>query len=185
MKLTNEQLNKELNRLNSLANKRIKRLKKQGIKSPALRNMPDKFTNKGKTRAEKLKDYHRVSKFVNAETSTLRGVKKTYDNILHNTGLEDVILEKTSIDTHSMGTSQVIDLTNEFFSLTSMVDDYLQSQGDFLSYDKVWDYVKNEMKLNTTDDIDLDGMDRDEILHNIIRKIHDDYIKHTHSSTLL
>lgn len=185
MKLTNEQLNKELNRLNSLANKRIKRLKKQGIKSPALKNMPDKFTNKGKTRAEKLKDYHRVSKFVNSETSTLRGVKKTYDNILHNTGLEDVILEKTSIDTHSMGTSQVIDLTNEFFSLTSMVDDYLQSQGDFLSYDKVWDYVKNEMKLNTTDDIDLDGMDRDEILHNIIRKIHDDYLKHTHSSTLL
>ena len=185
MKLTNEQLNKELNRLNSLANKRIKRLKKQGIKSPALKNMPDKFTNKGKTRAEKLKDFHRVSKFVNSETSTLRGVKKTYDNILHNTGLEDVILEKTSIDTHSMGTSQVIDLTNEFFSLTSMVDDYLQSQGDFLSYDKVWDYVKNEMKLNTTDDIDLDGMDRDEILHNIIRKIHDDYLKHTHSSTLL
>lgn len=185
MKLTNEELNKELNRLNSLANKRIKRLKKQGIKSPALRNMPDKFTNKGKTRAEKLKDYHRVSKFVNSETSTLRGVKKTYDNILHNTGLEDVILEKTSIDTHSMGTSQVIDLTNEFFSLTSMVDDYLQSQGDFLSYDKVWDYVKNEMKLNSTDDIDLDGMDRDEILHNIIRKIHDDYLKHTHSSTLL
>lgn len=185
MKLTNEELNKELNRLNSLANKRIKRLKKQGIKSPALKNMPDKFTNKGKTRAEKLKDFHRVSKFVNSETSTLRGVKKTYDNILHNTGLEDVILEKTSIDTHSMGTSQVIDLTNEFFSLTSMVDDYLQSQGDFLSYDKVWDYVKNEMKLNTTDDIDLDGMDRDEILHNIIRKIHDDYLKNTHSSTLL
>ena len=77
MKLTNKELNEELNRLNSLANKRLKRLKKQGIKSPALKNVPDKFTNKGKTRAEKLKDYHRVSKFVNAETSTLRGVKKT------------------------------------------------------------------------------------------------------------
>ena len=90
MKLTNKELNEELNRLNSLANKRLKRLKKQGIKSPALKNVPDKFTNKGKTRAEKLKDYHRVSKFVNAETSTLRGVKKTYDKILHNTGLDEV-----------------------------------------------------------------------------------------------
>ena len=66
-----------------------------------------------------------------------------------------------------------------------MVDDYLQSQGDFLSYDKVWDYVKQEMKLNASEDIDLNGMDRDEILHNIIRKIHDDYLKHTHTSTLL
>lgn len=185
MKLTNKELNKELNRLNSLANKRIKRLKKEGIKSPALKNMPEKFTNKGKTRAEKLKDYHRVSKFVNYETSTVRGVKKTYDKILHNTGLEDVILEKTSIDEKSMGTSQVIDLTEEFFSLTSMVDDYLESKGDFLSYDKVWDYVKTEMKLQASEDIDLNGMNRDEILGNIIRKIHDDYLKHTHTSTLL
>ena len=185
MKLTNEELNKELNRLNSLANKRIKRLKKQGIKSPALKNMPDKFTNTGKTRAEKLKDYHRVSKFINYETSTVRGVKKTYGKILHNTGLEDVILEKTSIDEKSIGTSQIIDLTEEFFDLVSMVDDYLQSKGDFLSYDKVWDYVKQEMKLNSSEDIDLGDMDRDDILHDIITKIHDDYLKHTHTSTLL
>lgn len=183
--MTNKELNKELNRLNSLANKRLKRLKNKGIKSPALRNMPDKFTNKGKTRAEKLKDFHRVSKFVNSETSTLKGVKKTYDKILNNTGLNDVILEKTSIDAKTVGTSQVIDLTNEFFSLASMVTDYLESKGDFLSYDKVWDYVKTEMKLNSSDDIDLGDMDRDEMLHNIIRKIHDDYLKHTHTSTLL
>lgn len=185
MKMTNKELNKELNRLNSLANKRLKRLKNKGIKSPALRNMPDKFTNKGKTRAEKLKDFHRVSKFVNSETSTLKGVKETYKKILNNTGLDDVILEKTSIDAKTVGTSQVIDLTNEFFSLASMVTDYLESKGDFLSYDKVWDYVKTEMKLNSSDDIDLNGMNRDEILHNIIRKIHDDYLKNTHSSTLL
>ena len=66
-----------------------------------------------------------------------------------------------------------------------MVQDYLESKGDFLSYDKVWDYVKQEMKLNTSDDIDLDGIDRDEMLHNITVKIHKDYLKHTHSSTLL
>lgn len=185
MKMTNKELNKELNRLNSLANKRIKRLKNKGVKSPALRNTPDKFTNKGKTRAEKLRDFHKVSKFVNSETSTLRGVKKTYKNILNNTGLSDIILEKTNIDVETVDTSQIIDLTNEFFSLTSMVEDYLKSKGDFLDYDKVWDYVKEEMKLNSTDEIDLDGMNRDEILHNIIRKIHDDYIKHTHTSTLL
>lgn len=185
MKMTNKELNKELNRLNSLANKRIKRLKEKGIKSPALRNMPDKFTNRGKTRAEKIRDYHKVHKFVNSETSTLRGVKKTYKNILNNTGLEDVILEKTSIDVKSVDSSQIIDLTNEFFSLASMVDDYLKSKGDFISYDKVWDYVKEEMKLSTSDEIDLDGMNRDEILHNIIRKVHDDYLKNTHSSTLL
>lgn len=185
MKMTNEELNKELNRLNSLANKRVKRLKEKGIKSPALRGMPDKFTNRGKTRAEKLRDYHRVSKFVNSETSTLRGVKKTFKNILNNTGLDDVILEKTTLDINSLGTSQIIDLTNEFFSLSSMVEDYLTSKGDFLSYDKVWDYVKHEMKLDSSDDIELDGMNRDEMLHNIIVKIHNDYLKNTHSSTLL
>ena len=59
-----------------------------------MRNTPDKFTNKGKTRAEKLRDFHKVSKFVNSETSTLRGVKKTFKKILSNTGLDDVILEK-------------------------------------------------------------------------------------------
>lgn len=185
MKMTNKELNKELNRLNSLANKRLQRLRNKGIKSPALRNMPDKFTNKGKTRAEKLRDFHRVSKFVNSETSTLTGVKKTYNNILNNTGLGDVILEKTNIDINSVDTSQIIDLTNEFFSLTSMVDDYLKSKGDFLDYDKVWDYVKQEMKLNSSDEIDLDGVNRDELLHNIVRKIHDDYLKNTHTSTLL
>lgn len=185
MKMTNEELNKELNRLNSLANKRVKRLKEKGIKSPALRGIPDKFTNRGKTRAEKLRDYHRVSKFVNSETSTLRGVKKTFKNILNNTGLDDVILEKTTLDINSLGTSQIIDLTNEFFSLASMVEDYLTSKGDFLSYDKVWDYVKQEMKLDSSDDIDLDGVNRDEMLHNIIVKIHNDYLKHTHTSTLL
>lgn len=185
MKMTNEELNKELNRLNSLANKRIKRLKNKGVKSPALRGMPDKFTNKGKTRAEKLRDFHKVSKFVKSETSTLRGVKKTYKNILTNTGLDDVILEKTTIDIDAVDSTQIINLTDEFFSLTTMVDDYLKSKGDFLDYDKVWDYVKEEMKLNSTDEIDLDGMDRDEILQNIVRNIHDDYIKHTHTSTLL
>lgn len=185
MKMTNKELNKELNRLNSLANKRIKRLKNKGIKSPALRNMPDKFTNRGKTRAEKLRDFHKVTKFVNSETSTLSGVKKTYKNILNNTGLGDVILEKTNIDMKTVDTSQIIDLTNEFFSLTSMVDDYLNSKGDFLDYDKVWDYVKQEMKLNSSDEIDLEGMDRDELLHNIVRKIHDDYLKNTHTSKLL
>ena len=185
MKMTNKELNKELNRLNSLANKRIQRLKNKGIKSPALRNMPDKFTNQGKTRAEKLRDFHKVSNFVKSETSTLKGIKKTYNNILNNTGLDEVILEKTNIDIKSVDTSQIIDLTNEFFSLTSMVSDYLTSKGDFLDYDKVWDYVKQEMKLNSSDEIDLDGMDRDEILHNIVRKIHDDYLKNTHTSKLL
>lgn len=185
MKMTNKELNKELNRLNSLANKRVKRLKNKGIKSPALKNMPDKFTNRGKTRAEKLRDFHKVSKFVNSETSTLRGVKKTFKKILNNTGLDDVILEKTNIDIKTVDSSQIIDLTNEFFSLTSMVDDYLISKGDFLSYDKIWDYVKQEMKLDSSDDIDMNGMNRDEILHNIIRKIHDDYLKNTHSSKLL
>ena len=63
-----------------------------------------------------------------------------------------------------------------------MIQDYLESKGDFMSYDKVWDYVRQEMKI---DDIDLDGMNRDEMLHNIIVKIHDDYLKHTHTSTLL
>ena len=185
MKMTNKELNKELNRLNSLANKRTKRLKNKGIKSPAFRNMPEKFTNKGKTRAEKLRDYHKVTKFVNSETSTLRGVKKTFKNILNNTGLGDVILEKTNIDIKSIESSQIIELTNEFFSLTSMVDDYLESKGDFISYDKVWDYVRQEMKLDSSDEIDLDGMDRDELLHNVITKIHDDYIKNTHTSKLL
>lgn len=185
MKMTNKELNKELNRLNSLANKRIQRLKNKGVKSPALRNMPDKFTNRGKTRAEKLRDYHKVSKFVNSETSTLTGVKKTFKKILNNTGIDEVILEKTNIDIKSVDTSQIIELSNEFFSLTSMVNDYLESKGDFLSYDKVWDYVKQEMKLSSSDEIDLDGANRDEILHNIIRKIHDDYLKNTHSSRLL
>lgn len=185
MKMTNKELNKELNRLNSLANKRIQRLINKGVKSPALRNMPDKFTNRGKTRAEKLRDYHKVSKFVNSETSTLTGVKKTFKKILNNTGIDEVILEKTNIDIKSVDTSQIIELSNEFFSLTSMVNDYLESKGDFLSYDKVWDYVKQEMKLSSSDEIDLDGANRDEILHNIIRKIHDDYLKNTHSSRLL
>lgn len=65
------------------ANKRIKRLENNKTLSPALNSVMEsggKFTLKGKTRNEVLKEASRAIAFMNMQTSTLQGTKKFENN---------------------------------------------------------------------------------------------------------
>lgn len=67
-------------RLNSAANKRLKRLKQEGFNTPAMRGAKvdkgQKFSVKGKNLKQLRSEYTRVSLFLKSDTSTKKGYKK-------------------------------------------------------------------------------------------------------------
>lgn len=67
-------------KLNSAANKRLARLEKEGYSTPAMRsakvNRGERFSVKGKNLKQLRGEYIRVSNFLKAETSTVKGYKK-------------------------------------------------------------------------------------------------------------
>lgn len=71
-------------RLNSAANKRLKRLKQEGLNTPAMRaakvDEGQKFSVSGKNLKQLRAEYIRVSNFLKSSTST----KKGYKTFLHN-----------------------------------------------------------------------------------------------------
>ena len=72
-------------KLNSAANKRLKRLKAEGYNTPAMRSAKvdkgQKFSVAGKNLKQLRAEYIRVSNFLKADTSTKKGYKKFLGNI--------------------------------------------------------------------------------------------------------
>ena len=72
-------------KLNSAANKRLKRLEQAGYSTPAMRAAKvgngKKFSVAGKSLKQLRAEYIRVSNFLKAETSTKKGYKKFLGNI--------------------------------------------------------------------------------------------------------
>ena len=99
-KLTESELRALTSRLVSAGNKRIRRLQKHDINSPAIQSLGkekkfstklDKGTSK-QQRVNKLRaEFSRVRSFLNSETSTISGYKKfrqrTYERIHKETGI--------------------------------------------------------------------------------------------------
>lgn len=75
--LSNNDLSKVVSRLAHVANKRITRLSKADVFSPAYegfkRRGEGKFTSKGKNEFELKKEFVRAKEFLNMETSTVHG----------------------------------------------------------------------------------------------------------------
>lgn len=148
---------KEASRLASMANKRIQRLEKNDLKdSPAYKSYIEnggKFSVKGKTHNELQHEVSRLRKFINAETSTIKGVTNTLKEMASNTGIKYENLK----DLRSKAA--------KFFELSSKVEQYLRTVDDMASaigYQKIWEainqYVKSaEIDLSSSDG-DIDGM---------------------------
>lgn len=145
---------KEASRLAAMANKRVKRLEKNGLTdSPAYKKLVNeegvKFSIKGKTYNEVQHEVARMNKFINAETSTIRGINKTLKNMAINTGMN----YKNVKDLHAKAKG--------FFELASKVEDYLRSVHDIASaigYHKIWEvineFVETEnLALDDTEDV--------------------------------
>lgn len=90
--LTRQELAKVVSRLSSTANKRIKRLEKNDINSPAYRGVVSsggKFSTRGKSLNELRSEYMRVTGFLKSKTSTVKGYKQVRKDLINRLGASD------------------------------------------------------------------------------------------------
>ena len=141
---------KEVSRLASLANKRIQRLEDAKLTdSPAyqkwVENGAVKFGVKGKTYNQLQSEMARLNRFINAQTSTVRGINSNLKEMAANTGIKYGTLKEL----RSKATS--------FFELASKVEQYLRTVNDMASaigYHKIWEVINEYVE---REKIDLSG----------------------------
>ena len=148
---------KEASRLASLANKRVARLEANDLTdSPAYQmyiKTGGKFGVKGKSHNEIQQEVSRLKRFIDMNTSTVRGVTTTLKEMAANTGISYANMKELK------------QKSAKFFELASKVEQYLRTVEDMASaigYQKIWEtinqYVKNgEIDLSSADG-DIDGM---------------------------
>ena len=142
--LNEKEYRKEVTKIVSVANKRIKRLEKSKLTdSPAYQKWLNeggiKFSVKGKTHNQLQREVARLKKFMESETSTVRGFNNTLKKMAKATGVK----YKNLRDLQSKA--------KNFFTLASKVEQYLRSVNDIASaigYQKIWtainQYVQKE-----------------------------------------
>lgn len=150
----------EIRKLTAKANKRIERLEKNGLESsPAyqkwLADGEVKFSVKGKDHNQLQKEVARLKRFLNSETSTVRGVNRTLKEMAKNTGIKYKNLK--DLRTKSA----------KFFELASKVEQYLRTVDDIASaigYQKIWEainkYTKQRGEALGEGEADIDAMVR-------------------------
>lgn len=150
VKKAQAEFRKEVSRLASLANKRIQRLEAAKLTdSPAyqkwVENGAVKFGVKGKTYNQLQSEMARLNRFINAQTSTVRGINSNLKEMAANTGIKYGTLKEL----RSKATS--------FFELASKVEQYLRTVNDMASaigYHKIWEVINEYVE---REKIDLSG----------------------------
>jgi len=140
-------LKAEVSRKASMANKRLKRLEQKGLtSSPAykmwVKSGGAKFSVRGKNYNELQAELARVNHFIDAKTSTIRGVNRVLEDIAKTTGIETKDIVK--IQNHAV----------KFFELTSKIEQYLRNTEDSASaigYRKIFEVVSNYVKQEKLD----------------------------------
>ena len=140
-------LKAEVSRKASMANKRLRRLEAKGLtSSPAykmwLESGGQKFSVKGKSYNELQAELARVNHFIDAKTSTIRGLNKVLRDMAKTTGIETKDIAK--IQKHA----------TKFFELTSKIEQYLRNTEDSASaigYRKIFEVVSNYVKQEKID----------------------------------
>jgi fumarate hydratase class II len=150
---------KEASRLASLANKRVARLEANDLTdSPAYQmyiKTGGKFGVKGKTHNELQQEVSRLKRFIDMNTSTVKGVTNTLKEMAANTGIRYNNLKELKAQ------------SAKFFELASKVEQYLRTVEDMASaigYQKIWETINQYVKSGEIDlsnaDGDIDGMVR-------------------------
>lgn len=167
-----KEFNKETARLNSMANKRIRRMlakaDENGFNSPAL----EKWKKEGsqffeirskKTWNELQKERARVSNFLNSSTSSITGTNKILKEMANNTGLE----YKNLADLQGK--------SSKFFELSNKIDQYYKSKsGEYKGYQTIWDNINKYVKL---DGVDLNNANVDDLIEPISEMIEQQYLE--------
>lgn len=147
VKQAQAEFRKEVSRLASLANKRIQRL--EGAKltdSPAYQKWVEnggvKFGVKGKTYNQLQSEMARLNRFINAQTSTIRGINSNLKEMAANTGIKYGTLK------------ELRSKAANFFELSSKVEQYLRTVNDMASaigYNKIWEVINEYVEREKID----------------------------------
>ena len=148
-KMDAKQYRREASKVISMANKRISRLEKSNLTdSPAYAKLVDskggnpKFSVKGLDHNQLQSEMSKVKKFVQAKTSTVRGINTTLKEMASNTGIKYKNLKELRAKASS------------FFTLASKVEQYLRNVEDVASaigYQKIWEAINQYVKAENTD----------------------------------
>ena len=147
VKQAQAEFRKEVSRLASLANKRIKRLEEAKLTdSPAyqkwVENGSVKFGVKGKTYNQLQSEMARLNRFINAQTSTIRGINSNLKEMAANTGIKYGTLK------------ELRSKAANFFELSSKVEQYLRTVNDMASaigYNKIWEVINEYVEREKID----------------------------------
>lgn len=134
----------EASRMASMANKRLKRLEKNGLQdSPAyqkwLESGGEKFGVRGKDYNEVQREMARMRQFINSQTSTIKGVNNVLKEMADNTGIKYKNLK------------ELRQSSKQFFELSSKIEQYLRTVEDMASaigYQKIWEQVNQYVTTN-------------------------------------
>lgn len=164
----------EASRKASVANKRIKRLEKNGLTdSPAyqryIKSGGGKFGVKGKTYNEVQKEVARLNKFLDSQTSTIKGINSNLKEMAKNTGIKYKNLKELRAK------------SSKFFELSSKVEQYLRNVDDMASaigYQKIWEAV-NQYTKSAKINLENGEADVDAMIEEVTKalKEYDDPIK--------
>ena len=151
--LNETEFRKAVTKIVSVANKRIKRLEKSKLTdSPAYQKWLGeggvKFSVKGKTYNQLQREVARLKKFMESETSTVKGLNNTLKNMAKATGVK----YKNLRDLQSKA--------KNFFTLASKVEQYLRTVNDIASaigYQKIWTAINQYVQREQIDLADAEG----------------------------
>lgn len=148
MKAKERALKAEISKKASMANKRLKRLEKNSLTDlPAYRNWVDygggtKFSVKGKNYNELQAELSRVNKFIDNQTSTVRGSQSVLKNIANTAGI------------NYKNVGELYSKTTNFFSLASKVQQYMDNTkgaAQAIGYQKLWTVINDYVQENDVD----------------------------------
>lgn len=162
-KFNKKELRQETSRLAAIANKRIKRIQNNNLTdSPAYQGLVTdnglpKFGVKGKDHNEVQRELSRLVRFLNSQTSTIRGIDANLKGMAETTKLK----YKNLKDLRSKA--------SKFFEIHSKVEQYLRTVEDMASaigYQKIWEVI-NEY----TEDQNIDLSESETAIDEIVERV--------------
>lgn len=142
-----QEFRREASRLSSIANKRIERLERNGLTdSPAykryIKDGGARFGVKGKSFNQVQSETARLHRFINSQTSTIRGTNKVLKEMADNTGIKYKNLKELRAK------------APKFFELSSKVEQYLTTvanMGAAIGYNKIWEAINEYTEVQGVD----------------------------------
>jgi len=148
-------LKKEVSRMASMANKRLRRLERNELTDlPAYKSWVEggaiKFSVKGKDYNQLQSEFWRLKKFLDNKTSLVRQANKYLKEMAENTGIE------------YNGLADLKTKAKEFFKLADKIKEYYKMSelnALALDYQKIWEQINVQIKQGV---LDLTGVESTE-----------------------